>query len=528
MDLLIKNARILDGGGNPWFWGDIGVEGKKIKHVGNLTNQKAERIIDAKGMVAAPGFIDIHNHSEVALMINGMAESMVRQGVTTVVTCNCGSSTFPLIGLAKEKAERTYNNRHGISLTWNSQQGYEERLLKQGISINTCLYIGHGTLREAVVGNEARAPTTTEMKEMGRYVEEAMISGCFGLSVGLGYAPGMYAETQEIVNLCKVVAKYGGLYSCHSRPSHTFPWSLKEIVEVGEKSGVRVQMAHIGSSTCQRPNWGRAQAVTLNIVNAARAYGVDFCADIYPYVISGGGLTMYVPNWAQAGGEAKMRKRLEDPAERQKMRPEVEEMLRFRDWSQLILYQLNSPKFEKYKGKTVKEIADDLKHDPMDTAYDILLEEGHSVPFMGLFGLEEDIRTLMKHEAVMIGSDSTAMEIGGSLGVEASHPRNFGTFPRVLQKYVGEGVLSLPEAVHKMTGMSAWRLGFTDRGIIRQGTYADVVIFDPYNIKDNYTITEPPKYPDGIPYVIVNGVVTIDNGEHTGALNGTVLHKNIT
>ena len=265
--------------------------------------------------------------------------------------------------------------------------------------------------------------------------------------------------------------------------------------------------------------------MTLNIVNAARARGVDFTADIYPYIISGGGLSMYVPGWAHEGGEARMMERLADPAERLRMKPKVEEMLHFRDWSQLILYQLKSSKYKKFKGETVKQIADELQLDPMDVAFDIMLEEGTSVPFMGLFGLEEDIRTLMRHEAVMFGSDGTALEASGDTGKESTHPRNYGTFPRVLQKYVGEGVLTLPEAVHKMTGMPAWRLGLTERGILRPGAYADLAIFDPYRVNDNYTITEPPKYPEGIPYVIVNGSIVVENSKHTGALTGEILHK---
>jgi N-acyl-D-aspartate/D-glutamate deacylase len=297
---------------------------------------------------------------------------------------------------------------------------------------------------------------------------------------------------------------------------------LEEAIEIGERSGVPVQMAHIGSSTCQRPNWGRARSVTLNIVDAARARGVDFTADIYPYTISGGELTMYVPKWAHDGGKVTMMKRLVDPTERAKMRPEVEEMARSRDWSQLILYKLESEAYRAYNGKTVKQIAEELKRDPIDTAYDIIVAEDDNVPFMGLFGLEDDIRVLMRHEAVMIGSDGTS-ERGGL--TSPVHPRSFGTFPRVLQRYVGGDALSLPEAVHKMTGAPAWRLGLPDRGIIRAGAVADVVIFNLHLVRDGYTITEPPKFPEGIPYVIVNGVVTVDDSRHTGARAGKMIHN---
>ena len=284
-------------------------------------------------------------------------------------------------------------------------------------------------------------------------------------------------------------------------------------------------MAHIGSSTCQRPNWGRARSVTLNLVDAARARGVDFTADIYPYTISGGGLTMYVPEWAQEGGTDRMLERLADPDTRDRMRREVDELVRHRSWSQLILYMLSSEKYEGYTGRTVQEIADAKGVDPFDLACDIMIQEGGRVPFMGMFGIEEDIQTLMRHEAVMIGSDGTAMSPGGYPGGGPVHPRNYGTFARVIETYIGGGVLSLPQGVHKMTGMAAWRLGLRDRGIIAPGAYADITIFDPSLVRERFTLTEAPGFPEGILHVLVNGVQTIEDGEHTGAKAGKVLHN---
>ncbi len=521
MDILIKGGRVLDGNGNPWFRADVAIEEGRIAAVGEVGGT-ADRVIDAGGLIVAPGFFDIHNHSDVALVADGRAESMVQQGVTTVIAGNCGMSPFPLVGEAMATAKASYSAQYGVGVDWSSHAEYEARLTREGVSINQGVYVGHGTVREAVMGHKARVPTSAEMGEMRRHVDEAMAGGCLGLSTGLGYAPGIYADTDEIVDLCGVVRKHGGVYSTHIRPATTFPHNLEEAIEIGERSGVPVQMAHIGSSTCQRPNWGRARSVTLNIVDAARARGVDFTADIYPYTISGGELTMYVPKWAHEGGRERMNARLSDPRERARMRPEVEEMVRSRDWSQLILYQLRSQRYSRYVGKTVREIAEAEKGDPMDVAYDIVLAENEQVPFMGMFGLEEDIRTLMRHEAVMIGSDSTSQPGGLK---SPTHPRNFGTFPRVLQHYAGEGVLSLPEAVHKMTGMPAWRLGISDRGVIRPGAWADVTVFDPALVRDNFMIAEAPMYPDGIPYVIVNGVVTVDLGKHTGARAGKLIHN---
>ena len=525
MDLVIRNGRIFDGNGNPWFRGDVGVEGKRIVGVGDLHECNADRVIDANDLAVTPGFIDIHNHSDIPLMVSGRAESMVHQGVTTMITGNCGNSPFPLIGDARIEAVKSLGTLYGLDVDWSTMKEYGDRLIRQGISVNTGLYVGHGTTRNAVMGLEDRVSTPPEMEKMKTLVRQAMEEGCFGLSTGLGYSPGMYAETEEIIELCKVVAEYGGLYSTHGRPAHTFPLNIQEAMEIGERAEIPVQMAHIGSSTCQKQNWGKSRSVTLNLVDAARARGIDFTADIYPYTISGGGLTMYVPEWAQEGGKDTMLKRLADPDQRAKMRSEVDEMVRHRDWSQLLLYGLTSERYRKYIGKTVQEIADTLGVDPFDLVCDIIIREGGRAPFMGIFGLEQDIKTLLRHEAVMVGSDGTAMAPGSPLGGGVTHPRNYGTFARVIGKYVGEGVLSLTNAIHKMTGMPAWRLGLQARGVIKPGACADIVVFDPFHVKDSYTVTEPPSFPEGFHFVIVNGVITVEEGRHTGALAGEVLHK---
>ena len=525
LDIIIKNGRVVDGNANPWFHADIGIKGEKIAKVSDLGGADSGTVIDAEGMVVSPGFIDIHNHSDVALLVDGRAESMVHQGVTTLITGNCGSSPFPLMGDALEDAVRSYGSQYDLEVDWTDMEGYEGRLLRQGISVNTGLYVGHGTLRKAVMGRDRTELTSSDLEEMKALIEVAMAQGCFGISTGLGYFPGMYAETDEIVELAKEASRHGGIYSTHCRATHMFPHSLMEAIEIGERAEIPVQMAHIGSSTCQRPNWGRARSVTLNLVDAARARGVDFTADIYPYTISGGGLTMYVPEWAQEGGTDRMLERLADPDTRDRMRGEVDELVHHRSWSQLILYMLSSEKYEGYTGRTVQEIADAKGVDPFDLACDIMTQEGGRVPFMGMFGIEEDIQTLMRHDAVMIGSDGTAMSPGGYPGGGPVHPRNYGTFARVIETYIGGGVLSLPQGVHKMTGMAAWRLGLRDRGIIAPGAYADITIFDPSLVRERFTLTEAPGFPEGILHVLVNGVPTIEDGEHTGAKAGKVLHN---
>ena len=518
MDIIIRNGRVLDGNGNPWFHADIGIEGKKIAKVGNLNGTPADKVIDAKGMIVSPGFIDIHNHSDVPLLVSGRAESMVRQGVTTVLTCSCGSSPFPLFGEGLESAKTRFS-RYGLKVDWSTSEEYEAKLKQQGISINVALQIGHGSLRAAVMGYEARAPTPGEMREMKSLVAEAMEAGCLGMSTGLGYSPGMFAETDEIIELCRTVAKYRGIYSTHTRRG--VPRNLEEAFEIGEKAGLPVQMSHIGSSTGGRNNWGRARSITLNLVDAARARGIDFTADIYPYIASSTGLTSAIPQWGHEGGLRRLLERLAQKEVRDRLKRELVD----RDWSQTLLAWLPSEKNKIYEGKTLQEVAQKRSSDPVDTLCDLLIEEEGQISYIGFFGLEEDIKTLMRHESIMIGSDGSALQPTGVLGEGKNHPRNYGTFARILQKYVGEGVLSLPQAVHKMSGMPAWRLRLADRGIIKLGAYADIAIFNPWLVKERGTWTDPYQFPEGILFVLVNGVLTVDEGEHTGATAGEVLHK---
>jgi N-acyl-D-amino-acid deacylase len=518
-DIIIKNGRVMDGNGNPWFRADIGIEGKMLAKVGDLGGTTAERVINAEDMIVAPGFIDIHNHSDLPLVVSGRAESMVRQGVTTVLTCHCGSSTFPLFGDALEAAKLRCSSRYDIDVDWTTVGEYKEKLRSQGISINAGLQIGHGTLRASVMGYEARAPTAKELEEMKRLVAKAMEAGCFGMSTGLGYPPGFFAETSEVIELCKVVAKYGGIYSTHVRRG--FPRNLEEALEIGEKAGLPVHMSHIGSSTGGSYNWGRAKSVTLNIVDAARARGIDFTADIYPYIAGSTGITANIPQWAHEGGLSKLLERIAQKEIREKLKQERPG----RSWNEVYIVWLPSEENKICEGKTVQEIADMRGVHPVDAICDLLIEEEGQGSHISFFGIEDDIRTLMKHEAVMIGSDGSALQPIGVLGHGKNHPRNYGAFARVLEKYVGEKVLSLPEAVHKMTGMPAWRLGLKDRGIIRPGAYADITIFNPYLVKEKGTWMDPYQYPEGIPYVLVNGIITIDDGKHTNAMAGEIIHR---
>ena len=519
MDIIIKNGRIIDGNSNPWFLADIGIKGKKIIKIGKLSNITADRIIDAKGMIVTPGFIDIHNHSDITLLINGKAESMIHQGVTTVLTCNCGSSPFPLFGEAMENAKLQYSSQFNLDIDWTSIDEYKAKLIQQGTSINIGLQVGHGTVRAAVMGYEDRTPTSEEMNEMKHHVIEAMESGCFGISTGLGYPPGFFAKTDEIIELCKIVANYGGIYSTHVRSG--FPSNINEAIEIGEKALLPVQMSHIGSMTCGKYNWGNARSVTLNIINSARARGVDFTADIYPYIAWSSGLTLFIPQWAHKGGLSELLKRLNDPDIRKILKNELAD----NDWSQTILVWLSSELNKKFEGKTVQEVSEIKNMHPVDVLCDLIIEEKGQGFHVFFFGLENDIQTLIAHEAVMIGSDGLALSPIGVLGQGKNHPRSYSAFTRVIEKYVNSEVLSLSKAIHKMSGLPAWRLGIKNRGVIKPGAYADITIFDPLLVKEKSTWMDPYQFPEGIMYVLVNGIVTIDEGRHTGALAGKILNR---
>lgn len=523
-DIIIKNGRIMDGSGNPWYHSDVGIKGGRIKAINNLNNAVAGRVIDAEGMIVAPGFIDIHSHSDYPVLIEPEVHSKIRQGVTTEVIGNCGSSAAPMNQSLSEYREKYDKSQLGddFEFNWGSMKEYLEMVRGKGISFNIVPLTGHGTLRQNTIGNDNRAPTELELKEMKSLLTQSLEEGAWGLSTGLIYTPNLYAKTDEIIELVRVLEEYDGLYTSHIRgEGDTLIEAVEEAITIGEETGVNVQISHF--KACGSRNWGKTE-VTLGMIQDARDRGIDVTFDQYPYIASSTGLASILPPWAHEGGAEKLLQRISDPETREKLRAEPTEEME--DWTRiLIAHAANNPGYE---GKTVQEIAVLEEKTPFDAMCDLLLTENAQVMVILYEMCEEDVQRVMQDPNGMIGSDGRAMSPDGVFGKSKFHPRYYGTFPRVLGFYVREGIISLQEAVRKMTSAPAQRLGIKDRGLIKEGLMADITIFDPDSVKDEATFIDPHRYASGIPYVIVNGVVVIDNGEHTGALPGKPLIKSIS
>jgi N-acyl-D-amino-acid deacylase len=521
--LAIVNGKIIDGAGNPWFRSDLEITGERISGIGKASRAKA-KVIDASGCIVAPGFIDIHSHSDLDILVNPKAESKVRQGVTTEVFPNCGSGAAPLKGEAVELIKDDLKEL-GLKLDWSTMAQYMRRIERKGTALNVALLIPHGTLRACVMGFENRRPTEREMKEMITLTEQCMRQGAFGMCTGLRYVPGSYAETSEVVELLKVVGRYGGFYASHIRDEGdrgTYPAAISEAIEIGEKAGVPVEISHL--KALGKRAWGKVKDA-LKIIDDARSRGVDVTCDMYPYNASGTGFMAWIPKWSHEGGFEKFLERLKDPELRRKIIEETRGVLEDRGGPENAVVTRFAPN-PAYEGKTLQEISAMKSKDPVETMLDLIVESKGETPVVNFNMLDEDVETVMKHRAVMFGTDGYALAPYGILGRGKPHPRSYGTYPRVLGRYVREkGLLTIEEAIRKMSSLPAQRLGLQDRGLIKEGMYADIVVFKPDIVQEKATFTDPHQYPEGIEYVIVNGTVIIEKGKHTGALPGRVLRK---
>ena len=520
-DILIQGGRVIDGAGTPSFSADVGIKAGKIAAVGALTEASAKRI-DAPGLVVAPGFIDMHSHSDIALLANPRAESKIRQGVTTEVIGNCGESAAPLTPrmLADFKAESELDKLQ-IELDWLSMGEYLAKLAKQGIALNVVPLIGHGTVRAAVMGYENRRPTPLEMQAMKTLVAQAMQEGAFGMSTGLIYAPSYYADTEELIELSQVAAQYGGLYCSHIRgEGDRLIEAVTEAITIGKESGAAVQLSH--HKAVGKANWGKVKH-SLALIDQARASGFDVTADQYPYIAASNSLSASLPPWMHEGSKDELLKRLTDPQVRARLRQEM--AVREGYWEDTkISYCPGRPEYE---GLSLQEIAELRGADPYETTFDLLCEEEAGVRVVRFGMSEEDVHTVMQHPMVMVGSDASALAPYGVLCQGKPHPRSYGTFPRVLGKYAREEqVISIEEAVRKMTSLPAQKLGLRDRGKLQAGMWADITIFQPETVRDKATYLDPHQYPCGIEYVLVNGKPVIIRGEHSGELPGKTLLRN--
>ncbi len=526
-DLLIRNGRIVDGSGNPWYAGNVAVSGDSIVAVGDLAAGSGRLEIDAKGLTVCPGFIDIHTHSDLTLLVDGKGNSHVRQGVTTNVIGNCGDSTAPLadrsIGSSKAKLKEQFP---GLELNWRSLGEYLSRLEKQGVSVNVAPLVGQGTIRNSVMGFDDRSPSPEEIEEMKKLVRQSMEDGAFGLSTGLIYVPGCYASTSEIVELAKVVAECGGIYCSHIRGENdTLLDAVKEAIEIGRRAKLPVEISHF--KAMGRHMWGKS-VDTLKLVDEARDEGIDVTCDQYPYNASATGLSAYLPPWTYVGGTESLMARLSDPSTRARIRKDILEGLpgwvslhKGVGWENTLVTFCRRHDLE---GLSITQIAERSGKDPFDAAFDLLAECEGQVEVVYFTIGDEDIERIMRHQAIMVGSDSSAIAVDGPLAAGKPHPRGFGTFVRVLGHYVREkGTVTLENAIRKMTSLPAQKMRFYDRGLLRPGMKADVVIFDAKTVADLGTYTDPFKYPAGIKHVFVNGKETVRGGEHLGTMAGKVL-----
>jgi len=526
LDIVIKNGVVVDGTGNPPFNVEVGISDSRIVLIAKEIDQQAVQTIDALGLQIAPGFIDPHTHSELTLLVNPKAESKIRQGVTTEIVGNCGGSPGPLLGAAMEQ-EKAGAEILGVDVDWTNLGGYLDRVRRQGSALNVVTLVGHNTIRGAVLGFDDVQPTQAQQAEMERLVAQAMEHGACGLSTGLLYPPGYYAHTEEVIGLAKIAAKYGGIYASHirSETDHLFE-AVKEAIDIGDKADISVQISHIKLEGYR--NWGGIDQL-VDILEGAESRGVLLRCDQYPYDAGLSWLAYILPYWAQAGGALKVAQRLRDPQVRSQLREDWkvnrsqwEERGGMQDWDDLMITACHTR--PEVQGETVAAIASEDGKDPLEAALDLIVMSEGQVECVCFGQLEHNVRTLMQHPLVVVGSDGESLAPYGILAESGTHPRSYGTFPRVLGHYVREEkVLSLESAVKKMSFDTARQFGLTNRGVIKEGAWADLVLFDDQTITDLATYTTPHTYPEGVPYVIVNGVTVIDQGIHTDALPGKVL-----
>jgi N-acyl-D-amino-acid deacylase len=527
-DLLIAGGSVIDGEGTPPVVTDLAIRDGMIAAIGDLRAAAARRRIDASGLTVAPGFIDMHNHSDFTILTEPESESMIRQGVTTMVLGESRSAGPIKPGVNDDPRARSDR----ATVDWTTLGGYFQKLERQHMATNIASYVGEEQVWTHVKGYGQTPATLEELDAMKKLVAQAMEEGAMGLSTSLLQPPSSLATTENLIELAKVARQYGGIYSSHIRDEGERVFeSIDEAIRVGKGAGIRVDIIHM--KIAHKNLWGRVNEIVA-MVQKARDEGHDIRANVYPYTAGQNNLSSIVPQWAHDGGRAKMLERLRDPAARRRMREEVlnglpnwyNHYLATGDgWGGMLLVSLQHERNKPFQGKRMSELIAARGGNPADVLFDVLIEENGSVPTVFFHHSEPDMQLVMQQPWTSIGSDGSAVNPDGPTGRAHPHPRYYGTFPRVLGRYVRElKVLTLPEAVKKMTSMNADKIGITDRGRLKQGLSADVTIFDQDRVIDRATFENPHQFPVGIKYVIVNGAVTIDNEQHTGALAGKVLY----
>jgi N-acyl-D-aspartate/D-glutamate deacylase len=523
-DLIIRNGDVIDGTGSAPRRADIAITADRIAGIGSIAGRGRQEI-DSTGRVVAPGFIDVQGQSGVTLLVDGNGESHVRQGITTEII---GEGGTPALWTSDNKDDDSIK-RFGLTFNWTGFDGYLRALQSKGTSINLGSFAPVASLRQQVFGMEDRLPTPEELKREQDILERAMQEGSFGFATALIYPPASYTNTEELIALARVAAKYGGVYISHVRgESFRVKDAIGEAIHIGDVAGLPVVIYHLKIGA--KANWGHMADIRM-LVEQARNQGLNVSACQYPYTAGGTGLQATLPGWAQEGGREKMLERLQDPAQRARIRhdveanSEVENLLMGATFDGVQIASVPADKDQSIVGKRLSEIAEVRKKDNWDTLFSVLIDNEGRVGALYHMMSEDDVKTAMQFRWVSVGTDSAAIKPEGELGRGQPHPRAYGTFPRILGRYVrDEKVLSLPEAIRKMTSLAATQLKITDRGTLKEGAYADVVVFDPNTVADRATFEKPQQYPVGIEVVVVNGAVTVRNGQHTGAHAGRALY----
>ncbi len=505
-DLLIRGGRVLDGAGNPWVYANIAVSGDRIARIGRF-EAEARRVIDAAGLYVCPGFIDIMDQSGGALRADGTAQSKVRQGVTTGIGGEGGTPGPP-----------------------DALDKYFETILRQGISMNFGTFVSAAQARVAVLGAANRDPNPEELERMKEVIEAGMRRGALGMTTALIYPPGSYAKTAELIELAKVAASYGGIYATHVRDEGAGVLDgIREAIEIGRAAGLPVEIFHL--KVAYKRSWKKTMPRIHELVMAARAQGIEVNADQYPYTAGGTGLEACIPSWAAEGGPAERNKRLKDPAIRERIKREMKKgspgwwniVEASGGWKNIVIAAVPEGLDKQFEGRSIADIARQLKKSPEDAVIDLVASTTARISALYFMMSEDDVRTAMQFPWVSVGSDAAAGSIETARG--KGHPRAYGTFPRIIARYVREtGTLTLENAVRRMTSLPAAKLHIEGRGLLKEGCYADIVLFDLDTIEDTATYEDPHRYPKGIPYVIVNGQLVIDQGEHTGARPGRIIY----
>ncbi len=527
-DLVIRNGHIIDGTGSPWYAGDIAIQGGRVAAIGQLSAVSGKQNIDAHGMTVAPGFIDMLGQSEITILVNPQLPSKIFQGITTEITGE-GDSVAP-VNEAMKRARKTSYEHYGIQPDWNTLRQYFARLEKQGMGINLASYVGATSVRRMVIGEDNRAPTPSELEQMKQLVRDAMHDGAAGLSTALQYAPAPYASTEELIALAAESAKLGGIYATHMRSEgDAITAAIDEVIRIAREAKTPAEIWHLKAAG--KNNWGRMPEIVAQI-ERARLAGLDISANTYAYPAWFNDFSAFIPPWAHDGGDTKLIERLKDPAMRARIRKDMQTPSK--DWDNewqeiagpeaILVSVVHNPKLVPLQGKTIAEIAKLWNKDPIDTIFDLLIED-NAFSSVAVFGMSEpDVTLALEQPWVSICNDSQGTAPDSLLGREHPHPRAYGTFPHILRMYVREeGKLRLEDAIRKFSALPAQKLKLTDRGVLKKGMWADIVVFDPGTIRDVASFEKPNQLSDGMRFVLVNGVPVIADGKQTNALPGKVL-----